>query len=139
MFGSYAELLDQLVAAVEYDRASDGRCPVVLDSAFATRDFFRDRPSEEEFAALLAEVSGRFREVLAAVEGEWGYAEFGDGQQWRQLGLPSAIEAAAWVRGGDNDVIATVYSEHQDTELPIELVLGAFDLRWLQRRASGHV
>jgi hypothetical protein len=127
------EMLDRLVARVEYARQRPGELRAAIEEICATRDFFADRPSEHEYKALLADIVRQFREVVAAVEADWGPTDAIENERGRPLVPPMRpIEEATWLRGEKRDDVAAVYYEHEDNELPIVLALGAIDLALLK-------
>lgn len=93
-----------------------------LDEIWASRDFFADR-SDELTRAAMQEAREYYLAVVAEVIATWGEPDFiGDpiNSEFKRVGM--AIRVAYWRRG---EFLACVWYEHEDTELPVVVVLAA--------------
>jgi hypothetical protein len=87
----------------------------------ASRDFFDTDWTYEEVVAIEAEFARDFREAAVSVESAWGPPEFighRDASEFPEFYI--AEELAYWRRG---EVLALVWWEHQDKEVPVLLTL----------------
>jgi len=87
----------------------------------ASRDFFDAGWTYEEVAAIEAEFARDFWAVAAQVEAAWGPPAFighRDGSEFPAFYV--AEELAYWRRG---NLLALVWWEHQDKEVPVLLTL----------------
>lgn len=87
----------------------------------ASRDFFDGELTYEEIRAIEAEFAREFRAVAAQVEEAWGPPDFiglrGDSEFPK---FYTAEELCYWRR---DDVLAMIWWEHQDKEVPVLLTL----------------
>jgi hypothetical protein len=86
----------------------------------ASRDFYADDWTFEDVVAIEAEFARDLQAIAAKVEGVWGPPEFIGPRE--DSGFPDffiAEELAYWRKG---DVLAIIWWEHQDKEVPVMLV-----------------
>jgi hypothetical protein len=92
----------------------------------ASRDFFDADWTYEEVGVIEAEFARDFRVVAAQVEAAWGPPEFigrRDDSEFREF--YTAEELCYWRRAG---VLALIWWEHQDKEVPVLLTLAVLTL-----------
>ncbi len=87
----------------------------------ASRDFFDDDWAYEDVADIEAEFAQDFRYVAAQLEAEWGPPEFiGSRHESDFPEFYVASELAYWRKG---HLLAIIWWEHQDREVPVLLTL----------------
>jgi hypothetical protein len=90
----------------------------------SSRDFFEADWTYEEVRAIEAEFARDFQATAAEVEAAWGPPDFiGHRADSEFPEFYTAEELCYWRRG---DVLAMIWWEHQDKEVPVALTLAVF-------------
>jgi hypothetical protein len=96
----------------------------------ASRDFWDSDWTYEQVEAIEAEFASELRSVAAKIEKAWGKPDFIGHRDNSEFPDFYTVEELGYWRKGD--ILAMVWWEHQDKEVPVLLGLGVFredDLR----------
>jgi hypothetical protein len=96
----------------------------------ASRDFWESDWTYEQVEAIEAEFASELRSIAAEIETAWGKPDFIGHRDDSEFPDFYAVEELCYWRKGD--LVAMIWWEHQEKEVPVLLGLGVFtpeDLR----------